>query len=94
MEIKIITEKGFTRIEMPSDISERELLLAKNILDRTLQEWTEKQHKPKLSFCKKCARFMRRLYHKIKKSLSAEPRRTNITVFRPLLIEAAETNDC
>ena len=67
MEIKIITEKGFTRIEMPSDISERELLLAKNILDRTLQEWAEKQHKPKLSFCKKCARFMRRLYHKIKK---------------------------
>lgn len=94
MEIKIITEKGFTRIEMPSDISERELLLAKNILDRTLQEWAEKQHKPKLSFCKKCARFIRRLYHKIKRSLSAEPRRTEVTVFRPLLIEVAESNDC
>lgn len=94
MEIKIITEKGFTRIEIPSDISERELLLAKNILDRTLQEWTETQHKTKLSFCKKCARFVRRLCRKIKKSLSAEPKRTEVTVFRPLLIEAAEINEC
>lgn len=94
MEIKIITKNGFTRIEMPSDISERELLNAKNLLDRTLQERTEEKRAPKLSFCKKCTRFIRRLYHQIKKSLSAEPRRTEITVFRPLLIEAAETNDC
>lgn len=94
MVIKIITEKGFTRIEMPSDITERELLNAKNILDRTLQERTEEKRAPKLSFCKKCARFIRRLYHQIKKSLSAKPRRTEITVFRPLLIEATETKSC
>ena len=94
MVIKIITEKGFTRIEMPSDISERELLNAKNILDRTLQERTEEKRAPKLSFCKKCARFIRRLHHQIKKSLSAKPGRTEITVFRPLLIEATETNNC
>lgn len=94
MVIKIITEKGFTRIEMPSNISERELLNAKNILDRTLQERTEEKRAPKLSFYKKCVRFVRRLTAKIKKSLSAKPRRTEITVFRPLLIEATETKSC
>ncbi len=98
MVIKIITEKGFARIEMPPNISERELLNAKNILDRTLHKWTEKHHKPKMSFYKKFARFIRRLYRKlyckIKKSLSAKPRRTEITVFRQLLIEATEISNC